>query len=356
MVTPDGATAYNYDELGNLLGVTLPDGKAIEYVVDAKNRRVVKKVDGTVQYRLLYKDQLNPVAKVDGSGNTLETYVYGTKANIPDYIEKDGEKYRIISDHLGSPRLVVKVSDGSIVRELEFDEFGNVTKDEGEFDMIFGFAGGLYDAETGLVRFGARDYLSEIGRWVQKDPIRFDGGTANLYEYCGNDPVNFVDPSGFYSLLEFGGDALNFVAGLGNAVSFGASTWIAEQLMSSNDAATLRRVKQCSGAFEAGEWASLALGLGRVAYAGVAKGASLFYALRGATMKNAMSASAFRNVLKKVFRLNPFSKFRVYPFGKMVEKYKTADAIISAAGRTNSALNKFGAISAAGGATTLSTK
>jgi len=60
----------------------------------------------------------------------------------------------------------------------------------------FGFAGGLYDPLTGLVRFGARDYDAETGRWTAKDPIRFDGGDGNLYAYVGNDPVNRVDPSG----------------------------------------------------------------------------------------------------------------------------------------------------------------
>jgi len=60
----------------------------------------------------------------------------------------------------------------------------------------FGFAGGLHDPDTGLVRFGARDYDAEIGRWTAKDPIGFGGGTTNLYEYCANDPVNCIDPTG----------------------------------------------------------------------------------------------------------------------------------------------------------------
>jgi hypothetical protein len=49
---------------------------------------------------------------------------------------------------------------------------------------------------TGLVRFGARDYDPQIGRWTTKDPIRFDGGDTNLYGYVLNDPINFIDPSG----------------------------------------------------------------------------------------------------------------------------------------------------------------
>ncbi|WP_435106930.1 RHS repeat-associated core domain-containing protein, partial [Arhodomonas sp. AD133] len=58
------------------------------------------------------------------------------------------------------------------------------------------FAGGLYDPDTGLVRFGARDYDPEVGRWTAKDPILFQGGVANLFGYVANDPVNKSDLTG----------------------------------------------------------------------------------------------------------------------------------------------------------------
>ncbi len=93
-------------------------------------------------------------------------------------------------------RLVVKVSSGNIVQRMDYDEWGNVTLDTNPNFQPFGFAGGIYDAETGLVRFGARDYDAEIGRWTAKDPILFEGGQANLYVYVGNDPINRIDPSG----------------------------------------------------------------------------------------------------------------------------------------------------------------
>jgi RHS repeat-associated protein len=60
----------------------------------------------------------------------------------------------------------------------------------------FAFAGGLYDKDTGLVRFGLRDYDPEVGRWISKDPILFYGGDSNLYGYVLNDPVNFIDEDG----------------------------------------------------------------------------------------------------------------------------------------------------------------
>jgi hypothetical protein len=152
-----------------------------------------------------------------------------------------------------------------------------------------------------------------------------------------------------------GEDTLSFAAGLGNAVTFGGSTWIVEQFMSNEDAAVLRRTKRCSKAFKTGEWASLALGGGRLAYAGIAKGASMVYAARGATMANAAAASAFRNGLKQAFRLGLWSEARVYTFEQMVEKYGTAEAILAAAGRTDPVVNSVGAWAAAGGATTLAT-
>jgi RHS repeat-associated protein len=60
----------------------------------------------------------------------------------------------------------------------------------------FGFAGGLHDRDTGLVRFGFRDYDPAIGRWTAKDPIDFAGGDVNLFGYVNNSPVGFVDPLG----------------------------------------------------------------------------------------------------------------------------------------------------------------
>ena len=74
------------------------------------------------------------------------------------------------------------------------------------FDIPFGFAGGLYDNDTKLTRFGYRDYDSETGRWLARDPIGFGGGDTNLYGYTSNDPINFIDQNGLISIL-LGGSA-----------------------------------------------------------------------------------------------------------------------------------------------------
>ena len=165
-------TAYRYDVLGNLRQITLPGGGTIDYLIDGRNRRVSKKLNGVLVQGFLYQDQLRPIAELDGSNQVVSRFVYADKSNVPAYLIKGGITYRIISDHLGSPRLVVNAHTGDIVQRMDYDEWGKVTLDTNAGFQPFGFAGGLYDRDTKLVRFGARDYDAETGRWTAKDPIR----------------------------------------------------------------------------------------------------------------------------------------------------------------------------------------
>jgi RHS repeat-associated protein len=190
-----GTTTTTYDVFGNLLHVGLPTGTAIDYVVDGENRRVGKKVNSTLSLGFLYQDSLNVVAQLDGSGNVVARFVFGSNPNVPDYFVNSSGTFRILSDHLGSPRLVVNVATGSVVEEIDFDEFGNVTADTAPGTTPFGFAGGLYDRDTGLVRFGARDYDARVGRWTSKDARRFAGG-MNVFGYCYEDPIDLIDIDG----------------------------------------------------------------------------------------------------------------------------------------------------------------
>ncbi len=90
---------------------------------------------------------------------------------------------------------------GNIVKRIGYDSFGNIIYDTNpSFSIPFGFAGGLYDADTGLVRFGFRDYDPAIGRWTAKDPIDFEGGDLNLYGYVGNSSINYIDPIGLLTI------------------------------------------------------------------------------------------------------------------------------------------------------------
>ncbi|MDJ0764314.1 MAG: RHS repeat-associated core domain-containing protein [Myxococcota bacterium] len=189
-------TIYDYDVLGNLRQVALPDGTTISYIIDGENRRVGKVVNGILEKGFLYKDALNPIAELDQNNQVVSRFVYASKFNVPDYMVKGGVTYRIISNHLGSPRLVVNTADGTIAQRIDYDEFGRVLTDTNPGFQPFGFAGGLYDPDTGLVRFGARDYSAEEGRWLSKDPILFISGDTNLFGYVMGDPLNWIDIKG----------------------------------------------------------------------------------------------------------------------------------------------------------------
>ncbi|MCI0551709.1 MAG: RHS repeat-associated core domain-containing protein, partial [Anaerolineae bacterium] len=182
-------TRYTYDAFGNLVKVIMPNGDIIEYVIDGQNRRVGKKVNGRYVQKFLYSGPLNIVAELDSNNQVISRF-------IPGYMIKEGITYRVITDHLGSVRLVVNVTTGDVVQRMDYDEFGNVLIDTNPGFQPLGFASGLYDTETKLVRFGARDYDAEIGRWTAKDPILFAGGQVNIYIYVANNPVNLFDPSG----------------------------------------------------------------------------------------------------------------------------------------------------------------
>ena len=173
-------------------------GTRIDYLIDGENRRVGKKLNGVLQQLWLYEDGLRPVAEQDTSGNVVSRFVYGSRSNVPDYMVKGGNTYRIVSDQLGSVRLVVNASSGAIAQSITYDPWGRDTADSSPGFQPFGFAGGLYDPDTKLVRFGARDYDASVGRWTCKDPVAPRSGLLNQYSYVEGDPLNFRDPSGLY--------------------------------------------------------------------------------------------------------------------------------------------------------------
>ncbi len=189
-------TTYTYDALGSLLAVSLPGGSQISYLVDGQNRRVGKLVNGVRVQGFVYEDDLRIAAELDAANQVVSRFVYAGWDNVPAYMLKGGTTYRLITDHLGSLRLVVNASTGAITQRMDYDEFGNVLLDTNPGFQPFGFGGGLYDRDTHLVRFRMRDYDPEVGSWTARDPILFVGQATNLYSYVGNDPINQRDSHG----------------------------------------------------------------------------------------------------------------------------------------------------------------
>jgi RHS repeat-associated protein len=190
-----------YDALGNLLKVVGTDGSTtttVEYVVDGLGRRVARRINGTFDRAWTYRDSLRPESEVDSAG-VFTHYVYSSnnpESGAPIALIRAGVMYRIVKDQLGSVRMVVNAQTGEVAQSIDYDAYGRALNETGAGFQPFGFAGGLYDATTKLVRFGARDYDPGMGRWTNKDPIGFAGQQGNVYLYVNGEPVNGVDPGG----------------------------------------------------------------------------------------------------------------------------------------------------------------
>lgn len=185
-------TTYTYDANGNLRSVSAPS-LTISYTIDGQNRRVGRTKNGVFQ-GFVY-DGSRVVAELDSGGTELSRFIYGTSANSPDYMVRGGVAYRLVKDHLGSIRLVINVTSGAVIQRIDYDEWGNVSADSSPGFQPFGLAGGLLDRDTGLIRFGRRDYDPGVGRWVTKDRALYLGG-SNLYRYCNDQPISCTDSTG----------------------------------------------------------------------------------------------------------------------------------------------------------------
>jgi RHS repeat-associated protein len=192
---PMGRRTYDIDEVGTLLGATLEDGRSIRYDLDPLGRRIGVRHDGLLVRGFYYVDSFLPIAELDASGAVVSLFVHAPHELGPAYMERGGERYVFVKDARGSVRLVVRERDGAVVQELDYDTWGRVLRDTRPGFQPFGFASGLYDADTGLVRFGAREYDADTGTFLSPDPALLDGG-LNPYAYAHGDPVQFVDPDG----------------------------------------------------------------------------------------------------------------------------------------------------------------
>jgi RHS repeat-associated protein len=195
-VSAGHATTYAWDLRSALASAALPDGRTVDYVLDGLGRRIGKKINGVLQRGWLYDGQDRPVAELNGSSVVTEQFVYSDGSSNPSLCIAGTNLYTLISDERGSIRFVINTADGTLAQALDYDEFGRVTTDSNPGFQPFGFGGGLYDPDTTLVRFGAREYLAETGQWAARDSVAFNGGSFSLYCYVGNDPVNLLDREG----------------------------------------------------------------------------------------------------------------------------------------------------------------
>jgi RHS repeat-associated protein len=218
-VLDDGIYRYQYDDEGNLklkteissgnvisyewdyrnrLTKVVSGSQTIEYLYDAEDKRVGKKINGVIQERYIY-DGDNIALVVGAGGAVVERYLYGAGVDNVLSREMGGAVVWSLGDRQGS---VVDLVDenGVVLNHFVYDGFGNRSGST-TAEFRYGYTGRELDGETGLYYYRARYYDSSVGRFISEDPVGFAAGDTNLYRYVGNNSTNYTDPSGNLAFL-----------------------------------------------------------------------------------------------------------------------------------------------------------
>jgi RHS repeat-associated protein len=187
----------------------LTNGASCEkYGYDALGRRVITVSGGVTNFHVY--DGLNVLADTDATGGVLRVYGHGAGIDhlltMTVYTSGMAKTYYYLTDQLGSVHALAD-EVGNVVESYRFDAWGKVTGiydpngnhlSESAYGNRFLWQGREYSYRTELYYFRARWYDPVMGRWLSNDPIGISGG-LNQYVFCGNNPVNFVDPYGLWA-------------------------------------------------------------------------------------------------------------------------------------------------------------
>ena len=217
------ARSFGYDNAGNttsdsanytatyaltgMLASLTKAGVTTSFTYDAEKRRIRKVTSaGASSTRIFVYDLSGQLlGEYDQAGVALKEYVWLGSTPIavftadPSNASNPPWVYFIHADHLDTPRLVIDQNGGRRWRWLA-EPFGTTAPETnpdniGAFTLNLRFPGQYADPETGLSYNYFRFYDGAIGRYVQSDPVGFNGG-INTYAYVGGNPLTYVDPNG----------------------------------------------------------------------------------------------------------------------------------------------------------------
>jgi RHS repeat-associated protein len=216
--TTEGAntTTYQYDKNGSMTKKTLAADNTV-YTYDGGRRLKDVSLNGTSQASFTYDGNGARTSKTTSTGTTAyvndthaltqvlqETKGATTLTYVPgvlqhdsslagnaqwSYFHQDAQNNRALTDNAAS-----------VGKRWEYDPFGSIRTQPGTANSDFQYAGEQRDSETGLINLRARYYDPALGRFVSRDVVSGRAGfpqSYNRYSYAYNNPLRYIDPSGY---------------------------------------------------------------------------------------------------------------------------------------------------------------
>ncbi|NER00690.1 MAG: hypothetical protein F6K30_29020 [Cyanothece sp. SIO2G6] len=195
-----GCFSHTWNDDDRLVAVTTPEGNSIAYDYDDEGIRVSATVDGETTEFLVDKNR--PYAQVleEFSSDQLQTfYVYGhdlisqTRNAEQDFYQVDG---------LGSTRALAD-EEGNVTDTYDYEAFGELIDSTGDSENSYRFTGEQFDADLGDYYLRQRFYGTGTGRFLRRDVYegrRIEPITLHKYLYGNSDPVNHIDPTGYFAI------------------------------------------------------------------------------------------------------------------------------------------------------------
>jgi len=189
-------TQFDYDYDNRLVKITYPDGSVVRFGYDGLGRRVFRQEGSNVRY--FYYDGDRIIAEREGSSWVVR-YLLGLR---PCGFVANGQVRVYHADRLGSVRWVTDGSQNIVVSYI-YEGFGKIVGQNGggggpyQFCGLWGYRN---DWDEGLIHVGARYYEVETGRFPVADMWlgdTFNPQTLNRFVYGYNNPISFIDSSGY---------------------------------------------------------------------------------------------------------------------------------------------------------------
>lgn len=188
--TSTGTTYYQYDGYNRLINITQPDGSYQSNYYSSGNLRTAIEENG--QYTG-FTYHLGQVVNEHTSHRDIKrtNIVVDTPIAL---IDENHQAYYYLNNVHGDITTLTN-TQGQIQNTYQYDAFGSILNKQQNIPNRHTYAGEQYDTITKQYYLRARYYNPRLGRFTQEDSYRGDG--LNLYAYVANNPVMYVDPSGY---------------------------------------------------------------------------------------------------------------------------------------------------------------